>query len=73
MLRLLMISKFVLSIETPSTIPVTARMETLKGAHDGEVLLEVAGQVTVALERLGAVSVGADELWRLRRRLRLAG
>jgi hypothetical protein len=61
MLRLLMSSKFILPIETPSTIPMTTGMETLKGAHDGKVLLEMAGQVAVALEGLGAVFVGADE------------
>jgi hypothetical protein len=43
MLRLLMRSKFVLPIEAHGTIPTTARIETLKGVHDGEVFLEVAG------------------------------
>jgi hypothetical protein len=61
MLRLLMSSKLILSIVPPSTIPVTAWMETLKGAHDWEMFLEVAGQAAVALEGLGAVFVDADE------------
>lgn len=59
--RLLMSNKLVLPIEAPGTIPLTARMETLKGAHDREVLLEMAGQVAVALESLGAVFVSAEE------------
>ena len=61
MLRPPMSSKFILSIEAPSAIPVTARVEALEDAHDGEMLLEVAGQVAVTFEGLGAVFIGAAE------------
>jgi hypothetical protein len=56
-----MSNELVAAIEPLLAVPVTAWMETSKGAGDSEVLPKVALQIAEALEGLGAGLIGAGE------------
>lgn len=72
MLVPLMTNQLVPPVESLFAIPITARMEAMEGAHDREVLLEMASEVGVPPESLAAAVVGAEEQTRRRRRRRPA-
>jgi hypothetical protein len=55
----LMSNELVAAIEPLLAVPVAASMEASKGAGNREVLPEVAPQIAVALEGLGASFIGA--------------
>lgn len=61
MLLSLMINEFVLPIEPIFTISITTRMETMKDTLTSEMFLEMAHEITVASESLGASLVSTDE------------
>jgi hypothetical protein len=63
-LCLLMSNELVAAIEPLLAVPVAAWMEASKGAGNREVLPEVAPQIAVALEGIGAgcISAGKSEL-----------
>jgi hypothetical protein len=61
MLVPLMTNQFVPPVEPFVAIPITARMEALEKARDGEVLFKMAGEVGIAAESLIAGMVGAEE------------